>query len=57
MVLTTVPTLNLLGAPASRRRSQEFATPKRRTGWQMPQGFGKKDECGFLPKAAKSGWK
>jgi hypothetical protein len=26
-------------------------------GRQMPQGFGKKDECGFLPKAATPGWK
>jgi hypothetical protein len=26
-------------------------------GRQMPHGFGKKDECGFLPKAATPGWK
>ena len=71
MVLTTVFTMNLLGAPASRRpvgsRKPELAgeTPallgtrpsERAGGRQMPHGFGKKDECGFLPKAATPGWK
>jgi hypothetical protein len=30
---------------------------ERVVGRQMPPGFGKKDECGFLPKAATPGWK
>jgi hypothetical protein len=32
-------------------------TALRNGGRQMPHGFGKKDECGFLPKAATPGWK
>jgi hypothetical protein len=72
MVLTTVLPMNLVAAdvsPLHLVQSNVRADSRRLLrfvqclnvfvagGRQLPHGFGKKDERGFLPKAATPGWK